>query len=66
MVEKEDAFPIGTVILYYGTTPPKKYIWADGSIVLFDIYPELGKVLGYTSGTITLPTVTKGVIKTIM
>jgi microcystin-dependent protein len=46
--------PVGTILLYGGTTLPGNYLWCDGSQVLTSVYPALYSVIG-TTYNITTP-----------
>ena len=43
--------PVGTIMIYSGTTVPTGYMIADGSSLSRTDYPELYKVLGTTYGS---------------
>jgi microcystin-dependent protein len=42
--------PVGTILLYAGTTPPEGWLLCDGASCSATSYPELFAVLGYTYG----------------
>lgn len=40
--------PVGAILPYAGSTPPRGYLFCDGSEQLISTYPELYGVIGYT------------------
>ena len=40
--------PVGTILPYGGTVPPRGYLFCDGSEQLIASFPELFSILGYT------------------
>jgi microcystin-dependent protein len=42
--------PVGAMFSWPGATPPKTWVWADGSGLSTAAFPELFAVLGYTYG----------------
>lgn len=43
-----DGTPVGSGMDFFGTTPPENYMFADGSWLYINEYPELYEVIGHT------------------